>query len=44
LEHWVAFGCVATFSGRVATLSGRLAEPSQIVSSKIQLDVELGVA
>jgi hypothetical protein len=36
LEHWVV-------SGRVATSSERLAEPFQIVSSEIQLRVELGV-
>jgi hypothetical protein len=37
MEHWVA-------SGRAAKLSGRLAEPSQLVSSEIQIRVELGVA
>jgi hypothetical protein len=37
MEHWVA-------SGRVAMSSGRLAEPSQIVSSEIQIRVELEVA
>jgi hypothetical protein len=37
LEHWVA-------SGHVAMLSGRLAKTSQIVSTKIQLRVEIGEA
>jgi hypothetical protein len=37
LEHWVASGCVATSFGR-------LVEPSQLVSSEIQIHVELGLA